>query len=352
VADRPVASPCADIAAVVVTYGSRLRFLEPTLEGLASQAPVGRIVVVDNGAVPAVGQWLGRRGASDPRVRVVSHADNLGSAGGFRAGLAAASAGGQRFVWLLDDDTRPEPGAADALLAAWPALADGPQPELTALLSQRWDAERYRRESAWNVNAAFGIDLLDVVGRRLGIRGVGAQGSDAPLTVRMAPWSGLFFARTLLDRIGLPDDRFVSYEEDHEFTLRIGARGGRIIVVPASRLTTLETSWLDSARGQFVSARLKPHPAGSTGPDLADVDRVYYGARNRVYLETRHLVTHRLRYLLNLGAFVVRVAVSGLGPGARRKTRWFLAGIADGWRGRLGRRRPRPQENPPSSFSR
>jgi GT2 family glycosyltransferase len=341
--DPSVAGSGAAIAAVVVTYGDRRHLLGPTLEGIAGQPAVGRVIVVDNGSAPPAGEDLSRRAAADPRLTVVRHAENLGSAAGFRAGLIAAAKTACPFVWMLDDDTRPEPGAAAALLEAWDAQAGGSPPRPAALLSQRWDAGRYRRENAWSVNAAFGIDLVDVIRQRISTArrapaAAAAAECGEEVSVRMAPWSGLFFERGLLDRIGLPDERFVSYEEDHEFTLRITAHGGRILVVPGSRLTTLEATWLDRPRPGFVSARLNPGLAEPAESNLDVADRVYYGARNRVYLETRHLVTRRFRYVLNLAAFVCRVALSGLGARTRHNTRWFLAGVADGWRGRLGRR--------------
>jgi GT2 family glycosyltransferase len=343
-ADSSTTGTVPAVTTVVVTYGHRLHLLEPTLDGIAAQPAVRRLLVVDNGSAPAVGEWLARYGATEPRLTVVRRPENLGSAGGFRAGLSAAAASDGRFVWLLDDDTQPEPGAAAALLEAWPTRDGGSGLEPIALLSQRWEAERYRRESAWSVNAAFGVDLFDAVRQRFCSRGnvvapAPETGPGPVLTVRMAPWSGLFFERALIDRIGLPDERFITYEEDHEFTLRITARGGRIIVVPESRLTTLEPSWLDDRRSRFVSSRLKPRVRESAESRLDEVDRVYYGARNRVYLETRHLVSNRFRYCPNLGVFVGRVVVSGLGAANRRNTRWFLAGVFDGLRGRLGRRR-------------
>lgn len=349
-ADNPAVTPASDIAAVVVTYGARLHLLEPTIAGVTRQRGVSRVFVVDNGSAPAVGRWLAGAVLRDPRLVVVRRDENLGSAGGFRSGLSAAATADARFVWTLDDDTEPEEGAAEALLSAWKEL-DAASPGPTALLSQRFETARYLRERAWNENAAFGVDLLS----RLGLTRARDAGSarvqpgagvatDALVRLRMGPWSGLFFERSLLDRIGLPDERFVSYEDDHEFSLRITRAGGGILLVPGSRLRTLEPSWLDRPGRTLVSAKLNAGSPESEDSGLADVDRVYYGARNRVHLEVRHLATNRLRYFLNLTACVVRVTLSGLGPGTRRRTRWFLAGVADGLRGRLGRRGRGPRE--------
>jgi GT2 family glycosyltransferase len=316
-----------DIAVVVVTYGDRLACVQATLDAALAQPHVMRLVIVDNGSARRVGAWLDALAAREPRLAIVQHAANLGSAGGYRAGLAAARTTEARFVWLLDDDTRPEPGAAQALVEAWAARPVSRRPEVSGLLSQRWPAARYQRENAWRRDAAFGVDLIDRSRRLLG----GGRGGldDGETLLRMTPWSGLFFERRLLDEVGLPDERFVTYEDDHEFTLRMTRAGTRILLVPQSGLVNLEPSWHEElVVGHTASPWLT----------TADTGRVYYGARNRVHVERRCLVDNPLRHLVNLVAFVVLTTARARTPSAWHNARWFLAGIVDGWRGRLGPR--------------
>jgi GT2 family glycosyltransferase len=316
-----------DIAVVVVTYGDRLACVQATLEAALGQTHVTRLVIVDNGSAPRVGAWLDALAARAPRLTIVRHAVNLGSAGGYRAGLVAARATRTRFVWLLDDDTRPEPGAAQALVEAWAARSVSRRPEVSGLLSQRWPAARYRRENGWRRDAAFGVDLIERSRRLLG----GGRGGfdDGEILLGMAPWSGLFFERGLLDEVGLPDERLVTYEDDHEFTLRMTRAGARILLVPQSGLANLEPSWHEE---------LVVGHAASPWLTTADTGRVYYGARNRVHVERRCLVGNPLRHLVNLVAFVVLTTARARTPSAWHNARWFLAGIVDGWRGRLGSR--------------
>ena len=49
--------------------------------------------------------------ASFPAVRLAELARNYGGAGGFAYGMALALADGADLIWLMDDDTVPEPGA-------------------------------------------------------------------------------------------------------------------------------------------------------------------------------------------------------------------------------------------------
>ena len=46
-----------------------------------------------------------------PAVRLATARRNTGRAGGFAYGLALALADAADLVWLMDDDTVPEPGA-------------------------------------------------------------------------------------------------------------------------------------------------------------------------------------------------------------------------------------------------
>ena len=53
-----------------------------------------------------------------PAARLAALDRNTGGAGGFAYGMALALAGQAELIWLMDDDTVPEPGALAALLAA------------------------------------------------------------------------------------------------------------------------------------------------------------------------------------------------------------------------------------------
>ena len=61
---------------------------------------------------------------------------NYGGAGGFAYGMAQALAHGADLIWLMDDDTVPEPGALEALLQArrgYPGVPAGPGREQRAV---------------------------------------------------------------------------------------------------------------------------------------------------------------------------------------------------------------------------
>ena len=100
------------VVAVVVTYNRRDLLLESLAAVLGAEPAPDAVIVVDNASTDGTADD-GPRAASPPcgwpRLQ-----RNTGGAGGFAYGLALALADGADLVWLMDDDTVPEPGALRA----------------------------------------------------------------------------------------------------------------------------------------------------------------------------------------------------------------------------------------------
>ena len=98
----------------MVTWNRRDLLLESLAAVLGQDRPPDAVIVVDNASTDGTGDAVR---AGFPAVRLATLAQNTGGAGGFAYGLALALADGADLVWLMDDDTVPEPGALRALLA-------------------------------------------------------------------------------------------------------------------------------------------------------------------------------------------------------------------------------------------
>ena len=108
------------VAAVVVTY-DRPRELQQVITALLGQTRVpDHIIVFDNGGSVRARSILQEHADF---LEIVHSENNLGGAGGFARGLALGLERRSDWVWLLDDDAIPEPGALAHLLAAPPARA-------------------------------------------------------------------------------------------------------------------------------------------------------------------------------------------------------------------------------------
>ncbi len=107
-ADAPVDTP--DVSVIVVTWNGR-RHLDGCLGAIAAQIGVTtETILVDNGSSDGSAEYVR---SAYPWVRVLALAENLGFAGGNNAGAKIARG---RFVALLNNDTRADPGCLRALV--------------------------------------------------------------------------------------------------------------------------------------------------------------------------------------------------------------------------------------------
>jgi GT2 family glycosyltransferase len=336
----------APVCAVTVTYGERLPLLAETLRGVAA-AGASAVVVAGNGISRGYSAALAAFAEHFPiPLHIVTLPENLGSAPGFAAALRAAVKETQcPFFWLLDDDNLPAPDALTALREACrDIVADASETwasENWALCSLREDRPNYRKAAATGDMAGAFPPRGHVMGfdwrraprqfvRRLGGRRAASPapaGSRAALPIPWAPYGGLFLHRGVLEAIGYPDEALRLYGDDTEFTNRIVRSGGRLLLVPGSRVADIEPSWTEGEKPQrFYVARLL---AGRSPR------RLYLSVRNDVFFTSRYWCDSRLRLLLNAAGFVALTLSTGLLTGRVAPALLVWRALCDGLAGRL-----------------
>ena len=101
------------ILAVVVTFNRR-ELLRRCVEALQAQTrPPDELLVINNGSTDGTEEMLREAG-----VPCLTQA-NVGSAGGWHAGINRALSEGFDAIWLMDDDGFPDPRALERLEASW-----------------------------------------------------------------------------------------------------------------------------------------------------------------------------------------------------------------------------------------
>lgn len=334
---QPVPAP-ADVGVVTVTYGNRLGFLAQVVDA-ASREGVQWVLVVDNGTAEdcraALAQLQQRYGK---RLELLRLPENTGSAGGFKAGLAQVQA--QRrcdYIWLLDDDNVPEPGALRVLLEQHARLRHATPPDRLAVSSYR-NTTSTRRRLKKGLPAGLVFPLPSSFHKFHLLNGVRnlaraallrwrtlTHNTAVPEAVRVpyAPWGGLLIHRSVLDTCGLPDERFFVYADDNEFTHRLVRAGGAVYLVFASVVRDVEEQWHRGVRQRAL---------------MGDSDlRAYYNARNRAYFDAHCAGGHGLVYAINRRAYLIKLALLAALRGRRARHRLLRRAIADGEAGRLGR---------------
>jgi hypothetical protein len=296
--DRSVPS----VAILTINYNGR-RYIQEFLASLQKVAYANyRLVVVDNASddgSPEEIRWL------FPQAVLMRNGENLGITGGHNVGIRYCLEQGFDYVLFLNNDTVVNGDFLDRLVES----AD----ERTMVAPKTY---LYGRPGL----------LDDTVGDFDWWRGVWrgwlygkpeAAGLEHPRKVNMASLCCLLVPAAVFRDVGLMDERFFMYYDDFDFVARARAAGYRLRLNPA--------------------AVIHHRKAASSG-GVESPFKVYYANRNRLYLMRKH--SSGLRFRLFLAYFLatrVGYFVSYLARSQWKQLRAMLMGIADFFRGRLGR---------------
>jgi len=213
------------------------------------------LVLVDNGCSDFSAEEVDRLVPGACYVRTET---NLGFAGGANLGCREALARGAAYVWFLNNDARPEPGALAELIAA--AAHDTRLAIVGAKILQAGDPSRLD-------SIALRLDLHSgrtyLLGHDEVDRGQYDTLDDA---IAVTACAMLASARSLQQLRGF-DETFFAYLEDADLCLRARAAGFRIGVAPKARV-------------------LHARPSARAGRQ--SISSLYYTARNHLLLMDRH----------------------------------------------------------------
>jgi rhamnopyranosyl-N-acetylglucosaminyl-diphospho-decaprenol beta-1,3/1,4-galactofuranosyltransferase len=245
------------VCAVVVTH-RRPDELAKSLNALSTQtrAP-DHLVVIDNDNDPHVAELV----ASQPiPTTYLGSRRNLGGAGGFALGMLHALAQGADWVWLADDDGRPEgPDVLTRLLAC--AGTHG-LAEVSPMVCDMTDPDRLafplRRGLAW----------------RRRVSELHSDGGGDLLPGIASLFNGALFRASALEAVGVPDIRLFVRGDEVELHRRLVRSG-----LPFG--TCLTAKYLHPQGGD----EFKPILGGRMHTQYPDDEtKRYFTYRNRGYL--------------------------------------------------------------------
>lgn len=194
------------VVVVVVTYNRR-ELLRKTLWAIHRQTMrPGQIVVLDNHSTDGTDAMLQEISREIPLAHRRMH-QNIGGAGGFKAGIESAYLHGADWIWCMDDDCVAEPDALERLMRASHLLAD----RTPGFLASRvlWTDGSpclmnlqipYR---AWHEAQAVDLALSRIVG---------------------SSFVSMLIARKAVESVGLPVAEFFIWFDDAEYSRRISRR--------------------------------------------------------------------------------------------------------------------------------
>lgn len=237
-------SPDGDATAVhvvcVVVAHDGEAWLATTLDHVRRQTrPVDHLVLADTGSLRAVTAPAGvqllrlpRRTGFGRAVHAAVAAVPAADADGHAAAAQRGAMPTRRWLWLLHDDSAPDPAALELLLRAarrLDAAAVGPK-------VVDWDSGLLLRE--------VGVSIS-----RAGHRSTGLepdepdQGQrDDPHDVLAVGTAGLLIRHDVWDEIGGLDPLLALFRDDVDLGWRLRAAGHRVVVEPAARVRHVEAA--------------------------------------------------------------------------------------------------------------
>jgi len=326
-----------DVTVITVTYGDRWKFLKETIASCLQEG-AANILVVDNGTKYGLRQLL--EDNYPGKFSLIEMNGNQGSALGYKRGFEEFMKSGREYALLMDDDNVLLPGSLSNLWRAYLDKTDGLSPALlskTAVIGFRRDHQSdvaagvSERRVNFRSGSWFGFHYIDIpykIWRRLSFVKKAMQTRPLGEFIKMsvAPWSGLLFSRQLISHVGLPNENFVLYGDDTEYTWRITNSGGDVYLCTDALIEDIDKSWnVKSRNGNSIDGLLNG----------ASDFRLYYSVRNQAYLES--MVYHLgLQKRINRFLYIGLMRFFAIFRNKKAKFELIQEAIKDGEAGRLG----------------
>lgn len=289
------------VVAAVLTF-NRSELLQRCLSAIEAQTRAcDEVVVVDNASTDDTQTVL--RESWSGKVSVHTLPQNKGASGGFNAAVRVAYQTGADFVWLMDDDVIPEPGALAALLDAADALR-GRGVEPAFLVSRAVTTD----------GLSTNVPDIDWSRNRAGYQEWAAHLDLGLVAVTRATFVSILIPRETIATYGLPIASMFIWADDTEYTLRITAER-KAYIVGGSKVTHLRA----------ISGA--PNIFHEDNPRRIEYHR--YSVRNHLYVARKYRGRRAtVRYIRDQAVLALRLCRAG----KFRKAGVVISGLVQGVR--------------------
>lgn len=243
----------------------------------------GEVVIVDNdsqdGSFDMISEAITREGwGANNRVRLIDAGRNGGFGAGNNVGIRAGLADGSRpdFVYLLNSDAWPEPGAIRGLLDFMQAT---PKAGLAGSGVRGEDGIAHQTAFRFpSIASEFeGAVRTGIFSRLLAGHIVALPCFDQATQVDWVAGASVMMRMSMLDRIGLFDETFFLYFEETELCQRAARAGWQCWYVPDSQVVHIGSVstgmkswrrtppyWFDSRQHYFTKSHGHAYWAAAT----------------------------------------------------------------------------------------
>jgi GT2 family glycosyltransferase len=226
---KAICMASVDISFVILAWNSR-HHVGPCLESIR-QAFAGspleyEILILDNGSSDGTAEELKRLAGLDPHVKPVFEAINLGTTKSRNRLMKRASG---RYICVMDCDVQLPPGVMEPLIGVVEADPSvGMVVPRVLYPSGRWQKSFDRFPTlADKVNRFFRLRQIE----KSEARQVRVDGPAFPVDYAISAF--WLFPRSIMERVGLLDEKIFYAPEDVDYCLRIWKSGCRILLLPS-----------------------------------------------------------------------------------------------------------------------
>ena len=208
------------VTAIVATY-NRLEFLKEIITALKNQTyKIDNIIITNNSSTDGTEEWL-----INQEGIIVQKQENVGSSGGQYTGMKRALETDCDYIWVMDDDVVPESDCLEKL------IANTDEDKIVAPVRYNIDGSLFWNETIkFNLNNPF-QSLWD------GINNKDYYNSQSELVYTEGlTFEGPLIARSIVEKIGLPEFKFFIYGDDSEYMLRALKNGYKTYLVKSAKL--------------------------------------------------------------------------------------------------------------------
>ena len=252
------------------------------------------IIVVNNNSTDGTTEWL----STVDGISVI-HQENVGGAGGFHTGVKTCYERGADWIWMMDDDVFPQHDCLENLLK----FKDD---------SKCLNMTRYWGDGSY-VPQNFFFDINKNYSKSLS-----ADLSKEYNVVNTCCFEGLLVSRSIVDKIGFPDERFFIAGDDTIYGY-LASFHTNVILVRDAKAHRLQ-----------VNGNVPPRPFYT-----------YYAIRNYFLVnEYKKKITgkgYSLRAWINYYMIVLKSSIKNACKGNFDMAKAILRGCLDGVRNKTGK---------------
>lgn len=205
------------VVAIVVTY-NRKKLLKECLEAIYSQTVrIDTLILIDNASTDGTTEFLKENGFMDrPGFSYNLMDSNLGGSGGFYEGMKRVSDDAD-WVWIMDDDTIPNPDCLEKLLKASTIIKE--------------DASFFASSVFGPENEPMNIPSVDFSLTENGYPDWYSNLNQKMVKIKNATFVSLLIKGAALKKCGLPCREYFIWGDDTEYTTRLTTHYGPAYMV-------------------------------------------------------------------------------------------------------------------------